>query len=212
MTVGSPNSVQEVGRAQRRASRTRRRLLEGALAMFAEKGVDATTIQNITERADVGKGTFYRHFTNKDEVVIAVVEEAAAQLIARLQAPGKPRQNLEQALEHLLDVHMSFYVAGSERFLLMFRGRVLLKLERDATSELGRPYMLYLAEIEKQIAPFGPRPLEPLKVRRLASAVAGFVSGFASFAMLGRQASEIEKTLEPLRRVFVAASSGFLNR
>jgi AcrR family transcriptional regulator len=46
-------------RRERRASATRQRLLDAARAVFAEKGLDLTSIGDITERADVGKGTFY---------------------------------------------------------------------------------------------------------------------------------------------------------
>jgi len=51
-------------RTQRRASKTRNRLLKAALSVFAEVGTDATTIEMITQRADLGKGTFYRHFAD----------------------------------------------------------------------------------------------------------------------------------------------------
>jgi len=202
--------VQKVGRAQRRASRTRKSLLQAALAVFSEKGVDATTIGDITERADVGKGTFYRHFRDKYEVVIALVEGAVDLLLDRIRAhPTEPR-SLEEALEHLLDAHSSLFRDNTEEFILLFQGRVLLKLQREPVEELEQPYMQYLEEIERQISPFITERINPVKVRRLACAVAGFVFGFLSFAMIGMDTEEIETSLRPLRRAFVAGLSTFL--
>lgn len=63
-------------RATRRREQTRRRLLEAARELFARQGVDATRINEITERADVGFGSFYNHFSDKDGIVEAVLRES----------------------------------------------------------------------------------------------------------------------------------------
>ncbi|MHC4412691.1 MAG: TetR/AcrR family transcriptional regulator [Planctomycetota bacterium] len=44
-------------RVQKRAKRTRKKLKDAALDIFSEQSIDATTVQDITEKADVGKGT-----------------------------------------------------------------------------------------------------------------------------------------------------------
>ncbi len=56
-------------RVLRRMEETRERLLRSALALFAEKGFEATTVADITSHADVGKGTFFTHFPTKEAVV-----------------------------------------------------------------------------------------------------------------------------------------------
>jgi AcrR family transcriptional regulator len=63
-------------RGERRRAQTRSRLLEAARALFARQGVEATAIAEITEEADVGFGSFYNHFSSKDEIVEAVLSEA----------------------------------------------------------------------------------------------------------------------------------------
>jgi len=64
-----------VNRFQRRKERTRRQLKESALALILEKGYDAITIDNIVGRADVGKGTFYLHFKDKETLVWEILLE-----------------------------------------------------------------------------------------------------------------------------------------
>jgi AcrR family transcriptional regulator len=66
-----------VTRGARRRERTRARLLEAARTLFAKQGVDATRINEITEEADVGFGSFYNHFTDKEAIVEAVLAESA---------------------------------------------------------------------------------------------------------------------------------------
>jgi AcrR family transcriptional regulator len=185
-------------------------LLQAALALFSERGVDATTIEEITDAADLGKGTLYRHFTSKEELMFALIEDAVDRLVLRLRGKGERRGGLQQALEHLFDAHLTFFRENRNEFILLFQGRLFLKLERDEDGTVEEPFTLYLQEIEKQIAPFVPQPIDPLKVRRLACAVAGFVSGFLSFAMLNMVPGEIEKSMVPLRAAMVSAARSFL--
>ncbi len=51
-----------LGRRQRRAAETRVRLFRCALQLFAERGFPNVTVEDITEAADVGKGTFLNYF------------------------------------------------------------------------------------------------------------------------------------------------------
>ena len=58
-------------RRQRRSAETRERLFRAALKLFSEKGFAETTVEDITEAADVGKGTFFNHFPSKDHLLIS---------------------------------------------------------------------------------------------------------------------------------------------
>lgn len=188
--------------------------MEAALSVFSERGVDATTIERITDRADVGKGTFYRHFVDKDEIMISLVETSVAKLCARIDGclNDGAAESLEGALEYLLDAHAQFFSENTEEFILLFQGRVLLKLQRETAEDLEQPYETYLQTIESHLSRFVSRRMDPIKVRRLACAVAGFVFGFLSFAMIGMGTDEIDTSLRPLRRAFVSGLSTFLAR
>src|SRR5207302_1072152 len=67
-------------RGERRKAETRRRLLEAAASVFADAGVDGATIAAITEAADVGLGTFYLHFDDKDACAAAVADDLVARI------------------------------------------------------------------------------------------------------------------------------------
>jgi AcrR family transcriptional regulator len=80
-------------RAERRRLRTRAALLAAAREAFASQGVDASTIQDITEAADVAKGSFYNHSDSKDSILRAVAEETLAELGRALDVLTEPMRD-----------------------------------------------------------------------------------------------------------------------
>jgi AcrR family transcriptional regulator len=69
-----------VSRHARRRAQTRSLLVESALQLVLERGYEAITIQDITDRADLGRGTFYIHFKDKEEAIWASFEGLFRQL------------------------------------------------------------------------------------------------------------------------------------
>ena len=71
-----------LSRRERKKLETRQALLEAALPLFREKGYHATTVEEITEGADVAKGTFFNYFPSKE----VLLDELSAWSIERLRA------------------------------------------------------------------------------------------------------------------------------
>jgi AcrR family transcriptional regulator len=67
-------------RRERRSAELRERLFRSALALFATKGYAETTVEDITEAADVGKGTFFNYFPSKEHVLMAFAEMQLSRL------------------------------------------------------------------------------------------------------------------------------------
>ncbi len=75
-----------LGRRERKKEETKRKIYVSALELFHEKGFEHTTVDEITERADVAKGTFFNYFPHKESVLsyhseqwLQRVEELASQ-------------------------------------------------------------------------------------------------------------------------------------
>jgi hypothetical protein len=144
-------------------------------------------------------------------MAILLVEKAIHNLIERLKYFEKgPPNTLEESLEHLIDAHYRFFMDSGEEFVLLFQGRVLVKLQRETAEELEGSYSQYLCEIEKLVSPYISKKTDFIKIRRLACAVAGFVFGFFSFAMIGMEQQAIENSLRPLRKAFLRSVAIFL--
>lgn len=87
-----------MGLREQNAERARNQIVQAALELFRTKGFDATTMDEIAERADLGSSTLYRYFSSKDAI-----------LLHRLAAPGAmanelrrrpPDEELSVALGH----------------------------------------------------------------------------------------------------------------
>jgi AcrR family transcriptional regulator len=93
------------GRHARRREQTRRKLLDAARALFARQGVDNTRINEITDEADVGFGSFYNHFASKEAIVEAVLAETVAGQGAAVDAVT---HDLEDPAERVAAAHRYF--------------------------------------------------------------------------------------------------------
>src|SRR5437762_14310178 len=76
---GSLEVIMEV--RDRRVRRTQHLLARALIALTLEKGYEAVTIRDITERADLGYATFFRHYHDEDELLEAFLEVVMAELI-----------------------------------------------------------------------------------------------------------------------------------
>ena len=65
----------------RRIRRTQHLLAKALIALTLEKGYEAVTIRDITERADIGYATFFRHYRDKDELLQDVLDVVPAELL-----------------------------------------------------------------------------------------------------------------------------------
>lgn len=74
-----------VGRIEEIGDESRRRILDAAEALFAERGFDRTSFVDIAERSGISRGSIPWHFKNKDGLVMAVVERA----IDRVMVPER---------------------------------------------------------------------------------------------------------------------------
>ena len=68
------------GRRERRRAEIQERLFRAALELFAERGFLETTVEDITEAADVGKGTFFNYFPTKEHVLATLGAERLAHI------------------------------------------------------------------------------------------------------------------------------------
>lgn len=73
------------GRRERRKLEVRRRMLEAAEALFEERGVQAATVAEICERADVAHKTFFNHFPAKNDLVRALADASMEILLDEIE-------------------------------------------------------------------------------------------------------------------------------
>jgi AcrR family transcriptional regulator len=88
-------------RRSRRSAELRERLFRAALDLFAKKGFAETTVEDITNAADVGKGTFFNYFPSKDHILLAFGEMQLGKLRQAVDEARKTQQPLPAFLRSL---------------------------------------------------------------------------------------------------------------
>jgi AcrR family transcriptional regulator len=201
MTVRIPKQT----RTTRRRARSFENLVQAGLAVIGQRGVYETTVEHITEAADVGKGTFYAHFASKEDLVFHLVRHGFDELMATTttggRADGTPAVRLAALIRGQLDV------LGRRRDLviLLHQVRGLLILQPEARERLRREYRRYVRFLMGECRrALGTPHLSQGDARALACAVAGFVAGTLSFEMLVRGSREAALTLSRPVAAFAA--------
>jgi AcrR family transcriptional regulator len=92
-------------RHARRREATRAKLVDAAKGLFARQGVDNTRIQEITDEADVGFGSFYNHFESKEALIEVVLADTIAAQGAEIDALTA---QLDDPAEIISAAHRSF--------------------------------------------------------------------------------------------------------
>ncbi len=93
--------LQPNGRRQRRASETRLRLFRCALKLIALYGLANVTVEDITEAADVGKGTFFNYFETKDQVLSVMAEIQLGKVREAVLGTSRGEQTIYAVLRQL---------------------------------------------------------------------------------------------------------------
>jgi AcrR family transcriptional regulator len=92
-------------RRERRSTELRERLFHAAIQLFAQKGFSETTVEDITNAADVGKGTFFNYFPSKEHILAAFGRMQIGKVQAAADAAPKTPLTIQAFLRNLaLDV------------------------------------------------------------------------------------------------------------
>lgn len=126
---------------ERKQHRTREAIIESALSLFAERGFNAVTVDQIAAHAEVGRTTFFRYFADKQEVLFADDDELLTILTTAINSAAGGRAPLGDSLAETLQVvraGMAALIEGLSRRAnwLPLRERLLRESPALAAREL----------------------------------------------------------------------------
>ncbi|MFV8131399.1 TetR/AcrR family transcriptional regulator [Streptomyces syringium] len=84
---------------------TREQLLRSAAELFAEQGVNGTSVEQIVERAGYTRGAFYGNFKGKHELVLALLEQRTQRELEEVRAMSRQSGSFDEMIEHLRSWH-----------------------------------------------------------------------------------------------------------
>ena len=183
MEVASP----PLSRRERERELRRQAMLAAALAVFAEKGYDGATVDEIAERAEFGKGTIYNYFPEgKDALFLALLQELVVGGLhrvirdsfsdpAELETPAGARDAFRRFIRSLIEHHRD-----EDDALLMFMKeghRTVFDAEKSAllAEHFNAVFDALVVPIETAIA---SGALRPLPARPVAHLLMGNVRGY----------------------------------
>src|SRR5689334_10897645 len=169
-------SVTAVNRFERRRERTRRELLAAATRVLAEKGLHRTKIADIAAAADVGVGTFYLHFPDKETLFDALVEETVGRL---KQAVDAARARAADPVEEVRAANTAFFRFARENREVF---KIVFGHAAAYDDLIRRAQSLFIADIERTIRDGIARgAFAPLPPAVVAQAVIGMATQIISW-------------------------------
>ncbi len=117
----------------RRVQRTRRTLREALIGLILERGWEESSVQDVCERADVGRSTFYLHFADKEDLLLGGFDDLRKAVREEL-APAPPRRLLPFAhglIQHAYEQQRLFRALVGKR-----SGQVVLRRFRELVLSL----------------------------------------------------------------------------
>lgn len=124
-------------RRERKKTRTRQRLLQSAWELFQERGYDHTTVEDITEAADVAKGTFFNYFETKqallDDIALWRIELLGKHALAGDDVPDSAIARIKLVMKAMSEE------LSPERELVhqLFVARISAPIRRESAHRLG---------------------------------------------------------------------------
>ncbi|GAA4732456.1 hypothetical protein GCM10023350_14810 [Nocardioides endophyticus] len=146
---------------------THRRLVDAAMALFAEQGFDSTSIEEVAARAGVGRTTFFRHFPTKEDVVFpdhqGLLQRVDARLATATAATG--RTALEEATSIVLEHYLAEGETARQRYRLT---RTVAPLRHRELASVHRYFRLFSGHLRRWL---GDRPDAALLAELTASSI-----------------------------------------
>jgi AcrR family transcriptional regulator len=135
-----PGTAQAVARRpDRRVPRTHRALREALLHLIRERGWDGVRVQDVCERADVGRSTFYLHFADKEELLVSGFGDLRKALRAHLAgASGEPLDFALALMEHARDFKEVYKAMLGRRTGLLIQRSFMDVLKELVAEDLAR--------------------------------------------------------------------------
>lgn len=173
------------------AGERRRQLFATALRLFAERGYEATTMEEIAESAGVTKPLLYQHFSSKRALYLELVDSVAEDLLTEISAATAAAAGPREQVEDGLAMYFRMVVAHETAFRLLY-GR-----SSPTDPELGTALRKVEVALARAIEPLIAAGLDREHRRFLAYAVVGMAEGASRHWIEGRSHSSGDRPDSP---------------
>lgn len=191
-----------------RKQQTRAEIIAAGRRLLSEKGLYESRIEDVTELAGVAKGTLYTYFSDKDELIRAVVVEGFTALTECIEKQVHGARSLAAVCELIAGAHLVFFAQNPDLRRIFHQARGMLKFDRPDWRPLRIARDAYFGAVAGILGQC-PRvkPLSPEQRLELAMILFGAVSGVMSV----RESVEPKLADSPASGELVDAISGMMS-
>ena len=136
-----------LSRSTKRKINTRKKLICASYKIFSQKGLFRATVDEITEEADVGKGTVYCHFRNKSHLVSYLTRKSINDLLSYCQQEIAGVEDPHEVIKKLINAHFAFFEKKRALFNLLFfiRGALHQDFQNRYMRQIQTDYKKYIS-------------------------------------------------------------------
>lgn len=182
-TMNTEAQPESLSRVEKRKAKTNRRLLDVARQLFSEKGIYWAKVEEITELADLGKGTFYKYFESKETIIQVLLQEGLDDLLRETERATRGISSGPRLLSAAIDARVGFFLTRSDYLLMFHQVRGLMQLQGDAAKELRAVYDAHLRQLARLLRP-AMKDGGLHRSRELATTLAAYTSGLLTYHIL----------------------------
>ena len=187
----------------RQREETHRRLYDTALGIYRRDGIESASIEEIANRAGVSRGTFYFHFSSKDEVLLELMEESEEALCERVAAMPDDAP-LQDVIDAVADDMAEVW--GDEPQLLSDLGIVVMRTAAKGIQEVRQSH-----PVRGELIPRFQRAMKSGEIASLLPAeltVDFFLVNLfgAAVAWVATPVMPLDQVLETVARFFLKAT------
>ncbi len=182
-------------------NKTKRKIFETSMKLFAEKGYDATSIEEITATVGVAKGTLYYHFSSKEEIFQFLVEEGVKLLKNSIAIKTDKLTNSIDKIRAIVLIELKVLVKYED-----FMTIILSEIWGTGTrSKMCRNYVFEYIQMIQEIVEEGIKKKEIIKSdpNVIASGIFGFVCSSLIYKLRREKNIEVIELFNEIDKSFI---------
>ena len=182
-------------------NKTKRKIFEASMKLFAEKGYDATSIEEITATVGVAKGTLYYHFSSKEEIFQFLVEEGVKLLKNSIAIKTDKLTNSLDKIRAIVLIEIKVLVKY-ESFMTIILSEIWGTGQR---SKICRNYIFEYIQMIQEIVEKGIQNGEIIDSNPnvIASGIFGFVCSSLIYKLRREKNIEVMELYKEIEKSFI---------
>ena len=182
-------------------NKTKRKIFETSMKLFADKGYDATSIEEITATVGVAKGTLYYHFSSKEEIFQFLVEEGVKLLKNSISIKTGKLNNTIDKIRAIVLIQIKI-LFKYESFMTIILSQIW---GNDERSMLCKKYVFEYIQMIEEIVKEGIQKGEIIEADSnvIASGIFGFISSSFIYKMRHEGEIEVQELFSEVDNLFI---------